>query len=145
MLLCQITGDCELGELSPITYNVDACRYNGEFARIIMHEHSSVSNVIIPVSNRRIPIRISGRGHTSQIRYSLGMTKPNFTAKCPTCNRPFAADVAAAHMPFCSDRCKLADLHRWMSEEIGVPTGCSEPEDDPEPEPPTATRQWNFD
>lgn len=39
----------------------------------------------------------------------------------------------------------MADLYLWMSEEIGIPTGCSEPEDDPEPEPPPTTRQWNFD
>ncbi|MCY2983516.1 MAG: DNA gyrase inhibitor YacG [Planctomycetota bacterium] len=73
------------------------------------------------------------------------MSKTNFSAKCPTCGRDFTAAATAAHMPFCSDRCKLADLHRWMSEEIGIPTGSSEPEDEPEPEPPPSQRQWNFD
>jgi endogenous inhibitor of DNA gyrase (YacG/DUF329 family) len=39
----------------------------------------------------------------------------------------------------------MADLNRWMCEEIGVPTGSSEPEDEPEPEPPRVTREWNFE
>ena len=40
--------------------------------------------------------------------------------KCPTCNRqvdwqdnPFR--------PFCSERCKLLDLGKWVSEEYRVP------------------------
>jgi len=39
----------------------------------------------------------------------------------------------------------MADLYRWMSEEMGIPTETSEPEDEPEPEPPPTKRQWNFD
>ncbi len=39
--------------------------------------------------------------------------------KCPTCgketeweNNPFR--------PFCSEKCKLADLHKWLTEEYAV-------------------------
>ena len=43
--------------------------------------------------------------------------------KCPTCKRAIpepseraADDVASAPpLPFCSQRCKLADLHGWLS------------------------------
>lgn len=33
-------------------------------------------------------------------------------AKCPSCGRP--ADPAAATFPFCTPRCRLIDLGRWM-------------------------------
>jgi endogenous inhibitor of DNA gyrase (YacG/DUF329 family) len=49
-------------------------------------------------------------------------------------------------MPFCSQRCRYADLNRWMTESIGLPIGSSEEEDDDEePAPPASPREWNFD
>ncbi len=36
--------------------------------------------------------------------------------RCPTCDREFAADQTPA-MPFCSERCRLIDLGRWLEEE----------------------------
>lgn len=59
----------------------------------------------------------------------------------------FEADPKSLAMPFCSERCKLADLNRWMSEEIGLPYGSSEPEDEDQepPPPPAAPREWRFD
>ncbi len=50
-------------------------------------------------------------------------------------------------MPFCSERCKLADLNMWMKEEIGIPHGSSELEDEEyePPAPPPAPREWRFD
>ena len=36
-------------------------------------------------------------------------------AKCPTCKRPLAEDAEDALLPFCSQRCKLVDLHAWFS------------------------------
>jgi uncharacterized protein len=66
--------------------------------------------------------------------------------RCLSCGKLFPADTTSPHMPFCSSRCKMADLNRWMSEDIGVPTGSSEPEDDPEePTPPPPVREWRFD
>jgi len=74
------------------------------------------------------------------------MTNSFPTLKCPTCQRSFAADIRGEFMPFCSERCKFADLHRWMTESIGIPTGSSEQEDDEiEPETPPARKEWNFD
>lgn len=40
---------------------------------------------------------------------------------CPSCQRSFLFDETATP-PFCSERCQLIDLGRWLDEEIGVPT-----------------------
>jgi endogenous inhibitor of DNA gyrase (YacG/DUF329 family) len=35
--------------------------------------------------------------------------------KCPTCGRALGEEAAAApHRPFCSERCRLADLGSWL-------------------------------
>ncbi len=56
---------------------------------------------------------------------------------CPTCRRLFDSRQADA-MPFCSERCRLIDLHRWLAERHGVPIE-REGGDDPQREgdPPT--------
>ncbi|MGA8890405.1 MAG: DNA gyrase inhibitor YacG [Anaeromyxobacteraceae bacterium] len=41
--------------------------------------------------------------------------------KCPTCARPAEPRPANAAWPFCSDRCRLADLGRWMGEAYRIP------------------------
>jgi endogenous inhibitor of DNA gyrase (YacG/DUF329 family) len=46
------------------------------------------------------------------------------TMKCPTCKRPLAAPPAErSFAPFCSDRCRLADLGSWLdgAYRIGAP------------------------
>jgi len=45
-------------------------------------------------------------------------------AKCPTCKQPVEyrrddADAAAV-FPFCSERCRLADLDKWFEEEYHI-------------------------
>ena len=47
--------------------------------------------------------------------------------KCPTCNRPVEWDDNPFR-PFCSERCKLIDLGRWVSEEYRVPGKAVTPE-----------------
>lgn len=44
---------------------------------------------------------------------------------CPTCGVPFESEDASA-MPFCSERCRLIDLGRWLNEEQRLST---EPDD----------------
>lgn len=39
---------------------------------------------------------------------------------CPTCGRRFLFDETPTP-PFCSERCQLVDLGRWLDEEIGLP------------------------
>ena len=46
-------------------------------------------------------------------------TGPSYLT-CGTCGRHFFLDESDAP-PFCSARCKMIDLGRWLDEEIGVP------------------------
>lgn len=38
--------------------------------------------------------------------------------KCPICSRPSLASAT----PFCSEKCRLVDLHRWLGGVYAVPT-----------------------
>lgn len=66
------------------------------------------------------------------------------TIKCPSCGRPFVVDRTSESMPFCSMRCKMADLNSWFDERIGLPHTASD-EDDDEPESPPPIREIRFD
>ena len=46
--------------------------------------------------------------------------------KCPICGKP----ALAAHVPFCSKRCKQIDLANWLGEAYRIPAAL-EDEDDP--------------
>jgi endogenous inhibitor of DNA gyrase (YacG/DUF329 family) len=48
--------------------------------------------------------------------------------KCPTCGKPFDPDESTA-MPFCSERCRLVDLGRWLNEERGLPVASEDGEE----------------
>jgi uncharacterized protein len=50
--------------------------------------------------------------------------------RCPSCKKTVELPVKAAHRPFCSPRCKLIDLGRWLDEEyrISRPIGPDDPE-----------------
>ena len=39
---------------------------------------------------------------------------------CPTCRQKFDTDRSEA-LPFCSERCRMIDLGRWLSEEYSLP------------------------
>jgi uncharacterized protein len=43
--------------------------------------------------------------------------------KCPICKKPVAADDAnrPPTYPFCSERCKLIDLGRWLDGKYQIP------------------------
>jgi endogenous inhibitor of DNA gyrase (YacG/DUF329 family) len=43
---------------------------------------------------------------------------PGAAPRCPICGKP--AD--AKHRPFCSKRCALIDLGRWLNADYRVPT-----------------------
>lgn len=46
------------------------------------------------------------------------------TTSCPTCRRPTpvpADDQPMGHYPFCSERCKLVDLGRWLDGKYQIP------------------------
>ncbi len=40
--------------------------------------------------------------------------------KCPTCKREADWDGNGSR-PFCSERCRLADLGAWLTEQRGIP------------------------
>jgi len=42
---------------------------------------------------------------------------------CPTCRAKVAKDPASPNklFPFCSERCHLVDLGRWLGEEYRIP------------------------
>jgi endogenous inhibitor of DNA gyrase (YacG/DUF329 family) len=41
--------------------------------------------------------------------------------KCPTCDKDFES-IENPFRPFCSERCKLVDLGRWIAEGYRVPS-----------------------
>lgn len=44
---------------------------------------------------------------------------------CPTCNKRFSdpsEEALRRALPFCSPRCKMADLGRWLGGEYSIPT-----------------------
>ena len=47
--------------------------------------------------------------------------------RCPTCRRAAPAD--AKPFPFCSDRCRLIDLGKWLGEEYRVPDDTAIPDE----------------
>jgi endogenous inhibitor of DNA gyrase (YacG/DUF329 family) len=42
-------------------------------------------------------------------------------AKCPICNATVQARGENPSFPFCTARCKMIDLGKWLSEEYRVP------------------------
>ncbi len=56
-------------------------------------------------------------------------------AKCPLCGKSieFEAKSLPANFPFCSDRCKLVDLGRWIDGDYAIPgpPAASEPTTEP--------------
>ena len=50
---------------------------------------------------------------------------------CPICERSFDPDESPA-MPFCSERCRLLDLGRWLDEDYGMPYEAPEGPDAPD-------------
>lgn len=40
---------------------------------------------------------------------------------CPICRKPVAPKGENSGFPFCSDRCRLVDLAKWLGEEYRIP------------------------
>ena len=54
------------------------------------------------------------------------------TTRCPTC-RGVSNREGNKVFPFCSERCQLVDLGRWLNEEYRVPAEPADPDEtDPE-------------
>jgi len=54
--------------------------------------------------------------------------------QCPICKKPVAdrddRDHPNPHYPFCSDRCKLIDLGRWLDGKYQIPVRSNADADD---------------
>ena len=52
---------------------------------------------------------------------------------CPTCGKEIGESTTT--FPFCSERCRMADLSRWFTEDYRIPIGRSTSEIEmPDPE-----------
>ncbi|HET7754969.1 MAG TPA: DNA gyrase inhibitor YacG [Anaeromyxobacteraceae bacterium] len=40
---------------------------------------------------------------------------------CPICRKPVSPRASNPAFPFCSDRCKLLDLGKWLGEDYRIP------------------------
>jgi len=47
---------------------------------------------------------------------------------CPVCDAPVDL-VKTPTVPFCSERCRLVDLGRWLDESYSVPTPPPDPDE----------------
>lgn len=62
------------------------------------------------------------------------------TLRCPVCGRPVEAPPAGSagpppEFPFCSPRCRLLDLGKWLRGEYRIPGAPVEPEASPARDP----------
>lgn len=60
--------------------------------------------------------------------------------KCPICKRPVPESEKSRKgsvYPFCSERCKLIDLGRWLGGKYQVPVVEEDPTYDDPPPPPS--------
>jgi uncharacterized protein len=55
------------------------------------------------------------------------------SVKCPTCSAKVPWTEASRYRPFCSERCRTADLGDWAAERHRIDGG---PVDDPAPSDP---------
>lgn len=49
--------------------------------------------------------------------------------KCPTCNKKFNY-YSSGTRPFCTERCKMVDLGKWLNEEYNIPVASTEGSDE---------------
>ncbi|MGI5862121.1 MAG: DNA gyrase inhibitor YacG [Myxococcales bacterium] len=53
--------------------------------------------------------------------------------RCPICKKPVSPRAQNESFPFCSERCKLVDLGRWLDGDYRIPKRSDESEDGPPP------------
>lgn len=49
--------------------------------------------------------------------------KPGRKLKCAICREPIGLRPENRYFPFCSERCQMVDLGKWMDEEYTIPVG----------------------
>jgi len=58
------------------------------------------------------------------------VSEPKRVLSCPICKKAVKARAENPSFPFCTPRCKLVDLGKWVNEEYRVPA--EDADDDPE-------------
>jgi endogenous inhibitor of DNA gyrase (YacG/DUF329 family) len=58
-------------------------------------------------------------------------------SRCPICKKDVVPRAENPAFPFCSERCKLIDLGKWLGEGYAIPGKPEEEEDDELPDVPT--------
>ncbi|RLA92809.1 MAG: hypothetical protein DRG69_08255 [Deltaproteobacteria bacterium] len=71
--------------------------------------------------------RGKGEAPGASSRGSRGGTK----GRCPQCGREVPWE-GNPYRPFCSERCKMVDLGRWVGEEYRIPSEEEAPPQEPE-------------
>lgn len=95
---------------------------------------------------RRVFLVFLSSVSTMAEKFSEGSQERVAEIQCPTCLKFFVPELKAPEMPFCSMRCKMADLNRWFTEDVGLPVLPSLDDEEQEPEPPpSAPREWRFE
>jgi endogenous inhibitor of DNA gyrase (YacG/DUF329 family) len=94
-----------------------------------------------PTRNNNMSARTCPRTFTSRrVRYLRTLrygSRMSTVSTCPTCKGPRKALPENPAFPFCSRRCKLADLSNWFNERYAVPDESTMPSgDEDEREPP---------
>ena len=64
--------------------------------------------------------------------------------RCPACDKMVSLDGLAT-APFCSDRCRLIDLGRWLDESHALPVRATDTDEDDDESPPHAIRSDDVD
>lgn len=54
---------------------------------------------------------------------------------CPICQRPAAPRPQNRAFPFCTERCRMVDLGRWLGEDYAIPGPPADPDSLPPPRP----------
>jgi|JI9StandDraft_2_1071091.scaffolds.fasta_scaffold25710_5 endogenous inhibitor of DNA gyrase (YacG/DUF329 family) len=63
----------------------------------------------------------------------VGMTQ-RMTLVCPACTKRFDAQPDNRALPFCCERCRMADLNGWFTETRSLPHVPDPDDDEPIPE-----------
>ena len=52
------------------------------------------------------------------------------TIRCAICDREAGSDASNPWRPFCSERCQLLDLSRWLGGDYVIPGATAHPDED---------------
>lgn len=72
-----------------------------------------------------------------------------FRARCPSCDLLVDPNANPKSLPFCSERCRLVDLGRWLNEEHSLPAQVDDEEEEsavrgePAPRKPQLPPGWH--